>query len=155
LPWGLQIHCWDQSAGAAVTCPGGTTNVLGTFQPTFLYESIWCLLVALALVLADRRFDLALGQIAALYGMLYTFGRGFIEMMRTDAANHILGLRLNVWTSVIVFAGSAFAFWRLGVRSRTADKPGSGALAMDEQGMNEPGTDEPVTGEAHSSQHPD
>jgi prolipoprotein diacylglyceryl transferase len=120
-PWGLQIHCWDQSAGGATTCPGGTTTILGTFQPTFLYESLWCLLVALVLVLADRRLSLAKGQVFALYGMLYTLGRFVIEMMRTDAANHILGLRLNVWTSAAVFAGSAFAFWRLGVRGHAAE----------------------------------
>jgi prolipoprotein diacylglyceryl transferase len=121
LPWGLQIHCWDQAAGVATTCPGGTTNVLGTFQPTFLYESLWCLLVALALVLLDRRYTFARGQVFALYGMLYTLGRGVIETVRIDTANHILGLRLNVWTAAIVFAGSAFAFWRLGVRQRAQD----------------------------------
>ncbi len=114
LPWGLEIHCWDQGAGAAVICPGGTTNILGTFQPTFLYESLWCLLVALALVLVDRRFSLARGQIAALYVVLYTFGRGFIEMLRTDAANYVFGLRLNVWTSAIVFVGAVVAFRRFG-----------------------------------------
>ena len=120
-PWGLQIHCWDQGAGGATACPGGTTTILGTFQPTFLYESLWCALVALALVLVDRRFTLARGQIFALYGMLYTLGRIVIETMRTDTANHILGLRLNVWTSAVVFAGAAFAYWRLGVRGRDAD----------------------------------
>jgi len=123
LPWGLEIHCWDQGAGAAITCPGGTTNILGTFQPTFLYELLWSLLVALTLVLVDRRFSLAKGQIFALYGMLYTVGRGVIEMMRTDTANHVLGLRLNVWTSVIVFAGAAFAYWRFGVRKRASQHP--------------------------------
>ena len=121
LPWGLEIHCWDQGAGQAITCPGSTTNILGTFQPTFLYESLWCLLVALALVLVDRRFTLAKGQVFALYVLLYTVGRGFIEMLRTDAANHVLGLRLNVWTSVIVFAGAAFAYWRLGTRPQAVD----------------------------------
>ena len=121
LPWGLQIHCWDQGAGVASTCPGSTTNILGTFQPTFLYESLWCLLVALALVLLDRRLSLAKGQIFALYGMLYTAGRGVIEMLRTDDANHILGLRLNVWTSMLVFAGAAVAFWRLGRRADGGD----------------------------------
>jgi prolipoprotein diacylglyceryl transferase len=95
LPWGLQIHCWDQSAGAAVTCQGGSTSFLGTFQPTFLYESLWCLVVALVLVLVDRRLSFAKGQIFALYGMLYTVGRGLIEMLRIDEANHVLGLRLN------------------------------------------------------------
>ncbi|HZW45722.1 MAG TPA: prolipoprotein diacylglyceryl transferase [Dermatophilaceae bacterium] len=123
LPWGLEIHCWDQGAGAAITCPNSTTSILGTFQPTFLYESLWCLLVALALVLVDRRFTLAKGQIFALYVILYTFGRGFIEMLRTDEANHVLGLRLNVWTSVIVFAGAAFAYWRLGVRDTRETHP--------------------------------
>jgi prolipoprotein diacylglyceryl transferase len=135
LPWGLTIHCWDQSAGTATTCRGSTTNVLGTFQPTFLYESVWCLLVALALVLIDRRFSLARGQIFALYGMLYTIGRGLIEMLRTDQANYVLGLRLNVWTSMIVFAGSAFAFWRFGVRSQGAGE--------DLSGLDGPATDEP------------
>jgi len=138
LPWGLEIHCWDQGAGVATTCPGGTTNILGTFQPTFLYESLWCLLVTVALLLVDRRFSLARGQLFALYGMLYTLGRGVIEMLRSDQANYVLGLRLNVWTSVVVFAGSALAFWRLGVRS-----PG------------ESSADEPLTGEPHRSQHPD
>lgn len=137
LPWGLEIHCWDQGAGAATTCPGGTTNILGTFQPTFLYESLWCLLVALALVLVDRRFRLARGQVFALYGMLYTVGRGVIEMLRSDEANYVLGLRLNVWTSVIVFVGSALAFWRLGVKA-----------------SRESSADERLA-ETQSSQHPD
>ena len=91
------------------------------------------------------RLRLARGQIFALYGMLYTLGRGVIEMMRTDAANHILGLRLNVWTSALVFAGSAFAFWRLGVRGREA-----GADVGKING--EPGS---TTGHAAPSQHMD
>jgi prolipoprotein diacylglyceryltransferase len=46
--------------------------------------------------------------------MLYTLGRGGIEILRTDTANHILGMRLNVWTSVIVFLGALYGFWRAG-----------------------------------------
>ena len=114
LPWGLQIHEWDQAAGHAVRGADGAAVVLGYYQPTFLYESIWCLIVAGALVLAERRFHLRNGQVFALYLMLYTLGRGVIEMLRTDTANHILGLRLNVWTSVIVFLGALYGFWRAG-----------------------------------------
>jgi prolipoprotein diacylglyceryl transferase len=153
LPWGLQIHCWDQSAGAAVICPGKTTNIEGVFQPTFLYESLWCLLVALALVLVDRRFSLARGQIFALYGMLYTIGRLLIELLRDDHANFVLGLRLNVWTSVIVFAGSAFAFWRFGVSAQDGDRKGNGSAgpatdepAQDEFAPGRPGPNEPAPG---------
>jgi prolipoprotein diacylglyceryl transferase len=117
-PWGLEIHQWDQAAGRAVVDAAGKPVVLGTFQPTFLFESLWCLLLALALVLLDRRVRLAKGQVFALYVMLYTLGRGVIEMLRTDQANHILGLRLNVWTSVIVFLGGLYFFWRTGRASR-------------------------------------
>jgi len=152
LPWGLQIHCWDQSAGVAVICPGKTTNIEGVFQPTFLYESLWCLLVALALVLVDRRFSLARGQIFALYGMLYTIGRLLIEILRDDHANFVLGLRLNVWTSVIVFAGSAFAFWRFGVKAQDDDRKGNGSAgpATDEPAQDEPAQDEPAQDELAS-----
>ncbi len=152
LPWGLQIHCWDQDAGKAITCRGGTTNTLGIFQPTFLYESLWCVLIALALVLVDRRFSLARGQIFALYGMLYTIGRGLIEMLRTDQANYVLGLRLNVWTSVIVFAGSAFAFWRFGARAKGADQQGNGSPGP---ATGEPDAGEPASDKPQPSQHPD
>ncbi len=121
LPWGLQIHQWDQAAGHAVRGADGAAVVLGTFQPTFLYESIWCLVVAATIVWAERRFGLAHGRVFALYVMLYTVGRGVIEMLRTDEANHILGLRLNVWTSVIVFLGALYGFWRAGRRALPGD----------------------------------
>ena len=133
LPWGLEISSANRPAGY---------EQFATFHPTFLYESLWCLIIALVLVLADRRFSFARGQIFALYGMLYTLGRGLIEMLRTDQANYVLGLRLNVWTSVIVFAGSAFAFWRLGVRGNNRDEPGDR-------------TDTPAADLPQSSQHSD
>jgi prolipoprotein diacylglyceryl transferase len=121
LPWGLEIHQWDQAAGHAVRGADGAAVVLGTFQPTFLYESIWCLVVAATIVWAERRFGLAHGRVFALYVMLYTVGRGVIEMLRTDEANHILGLRLNVWTSVLVFIGALYGFWRAGRRALPGD----------------------------------
>ena len=157
LPWGLQVHCWDQAAGKATLCPGGTTDILGIFQPTFLYESLWCLLVALALVLVDRRFSLARGQVFALYGMLYTTGRGAIEMLRTDHANYILGLRLNVWTAVIVFAVSAFAFWRFGRAAQRGGEQvnGSHGPATGDPGADEPEADEGAGDTRQPSQHSD
>jgi phosphatidylglycerol---prolipoprotein diacylglyceryl transferase len=43
--------------------------------------------------------------VMALYVMGYTAGRAWIEALRTDHANHFLGLRLNDWTALIVFLG--------------------------------------------------
>ena len=109
----------------------GHPIVLGTFQPTFLYESLWCLGVAAAVVLVDRRYQLGPGRAFALYVMLYTVGRGWIEYLRVDQATHILGLRLNDWTALIVFlgaltyfvAGRATGARRPGLRRRTPREP--------------------------------
>jgi prolipoprotein diacylglyceryl transferase len=104
LPWGLQIHK-TMVDGVAV---GGPDTTL--YQPTFLYEVIWDLGVALLVWLLDRRYRFGRGRAFALYVMAYTAGRAWIEYLRIDTANHILGLRLNDWTSIIVFIGALIYF---------------------------------------------
>lgn len=119
LPWGLKVHCLDIVTGHATidgTADGGqvchgSSVVAGLFQPTFLYESIWDISLALALIWVDRRWRLGAGQLFAIYVMGYTSGRGWIEALRHDHANHILGLRLNDWTSILVFALGAALFY--------------------------------------------
>ncbi len=102
LPWGLKVYEWDQAAGHAVLGPDGNPVVLGVFHPTFLYEAIFCVLLAWLLVALDRRHDFRRGQIFALYIAGYPIGRGVVEFMRTDDANHILGGRVNSWVSLLV-----------------------------------------------------
>ncbi|HEY9437806.1 MAG TPA: prolipoprotein diacylglyceryl transferase [Streptomyces sp.] len=87
----------------AVKISDGVNRVEGTYHPTFLYESLWCIGVALLVIWADRRFKLGHGRAFALYVAAYCTGRAWIEYMRVDEAHHILGLRLNDWTSMIVF----------------------------------------------------
>ncbi|WP_193315240.1 prolipoprotein diacylglyceryl transferase [Nostocoides sp. F2B08] len=112
LPWGLTIHEWDQSAGRAVRDASGEPVVLGTFHPVFLYEAIWLVLLAAALMLAERRFTLARGQVLGLYVAGYPVGRIVLELMRTDDATIILGQRINVWTSLVVFlVGITIVVW--------------------------------------------
>jgi len=101
LPWAVEIDPAHRESGL---------QRYSTYQPTFLYESIWDLGVAGLVIWADRRFRLGFGRAFALYVMAYTLGRGWIEYLRIDTANHVLGLRLNVWTATIVFfaAGTCF-----------------------------------------------
>ncbi|MGN6598537.1 MAG: prolipoprotein diacylglyceryl transferase [Actinomycetes bacterium] len=97
LPWGLQIDPAHRPPGY---------EQFSTFQPTFLYESLWCIGVAVLVIWADRRFRLGHGRAFALYVAAYTVGRAWIEWLRIDDAHRILGLRLNDWTSLIVFVGA-------------------------------------------------
>jgi len=71
-----------------------------TFHPTFLYEAIWCLLVAVLLIWLTPK--LKAGQGFAIYVALYCVGRFAIESIRIDEANTILGMRVNLWTALVV-----------------------------------------------------
>ena len=121
LPWGLKVYEWDQQAGQAVRDAAGEPVVSGIFQPTFLYEAIFVLLLALLIVVLDRRHSFRPGQVFALYIAGYPVGRFVIELMRTDEANRILGLRVNVWVSILVFALGAFLYVHFGRRRAEPD----------------------------------
>ena len=54
----------------------------------------------------DRRFRIGHGRLFALYVAAYCFGRFWIELMRSDMANHIAGIRINSFVSVFVFIGA-------------------------------------------------
>jgi prolipoprotein diacylglyceryl transferase len=112
LPWGLEVHRMD-AAGRPTLVEGQAVLLPGLYQPTFLYELLWNLGVALMVFLADRRWKFGKGRAFALYVMGYTAGRFWIEMLRTDEATLIGGIRLNVFTSVIVFLGALIYFLRV------------------------------------------
>jgi prolipoprotein diacylglyceryl transferase len=115
LPWGLEVHRMDpNNPGRALLNEDGTAELLpGLYHPTFLYEALWCVGVAVLVWMVDRRLKLGHGRAFALYVMGYTAGRFWIELMRTDPSNEILGQRLNVWTSVLVFLGAVIYFARV------------------------------------------
>jgi len=108
LPWGLRV---DDAVAVQAGYPAGTL-----FHPTFLYELLWNLAGAALLVWADRRFRLGHGRVFWLYVVVYTTGRLWIESLRIDPAHGFLGLRLNVWTSILVGLGALVAFVVVGRR---------------------------------------
>ncbi|MFH9348582.1 prolipoprotein diacylglyceryl transferase [Kitasatospora sp. NPDC017646] len=115
LPWGLEIH---------KTLPDGEV-VSGVYHPTFLYESLWCVGVALLVMWVDRRWKLGHGRAFAVYVAAYTVGRFWIEYLRIDEAHHYLGLRLNDWTSIVVFVGAVAYFVIVGKKRPGREDPAS------------------------------
>ncbi len=134
LPWGLSI---DQAHR-----PPGFYND-ATFHPTFLYESLWCLGVAVLVWQLDRRYRFGRGRAFAIYVMAYCVGRFWIESLRIDGAEgvngpstyaqHFFGLRLNGWTSIVVFLGALIYFLRVrGPQQRvTFDEEGTVRVLAD------------------------
>ena len=120
LPWGLEIDLAHR--------PAGYTQY-ATFQPTFLYESLFCLAAFGILLWVERRFPLRRGQLFALYVVLYTFGRFWFELLRIDPAHHVAGLRINDWVSIGVFLLGIVYFVVLGRRQITAAEADAAAAA--------------------------
>ena len=82
-------------------------NIGGVYyHPTFLYESLWNLLVFCFLLWLRRKKNIPAGTIFLTYFILYSIGRFFIEGLRTDSL--MLGpLRVAQVVSIglIVIAG--------------------------------------------------
>lgn len=114
LPWALEVSA---TKAASAGYPPGTT-----FHPTFLYESLWNLALAGALIAIERRFSLRPGRLFALYVLGYGVGRFWVESLRIDAASELAGLRLNQWMAVGIVVASA-AFLLADRRRRVTDPP--------------------------------
>ena len=119
LPWALEIdpqHRPDRYLDAA------------TFHPTFLYEGLWNLGLMTLLILVDRKRVLRPGSVFWLYVAGYATGRLWVEAMRIDPASLILGVRVNIWTSLIALAVALTIVVVRGKRRPEDDEPGTDAL---------------------------
>ncbi|PZU03173.1 MAG: prolipoprotein diacylglyceryl transferase [Gordonia sp. (in: high G+C Gram-positive bacteria)] len=110
LPWGLKIY--ERSDSSGFTSPNlidgkSTGEVYAIVQPTFLYELLWNLLIVAALIIIDRRFRIGHGRLFALYVAGYCVGRFVIETLRTDPATMLWDIRINLFTSALVFVCAA------------------------------------------------
>lgn len=81
------------------------------YHPTFLYESIWCLLLFLFLIWFSKDKSSFSGQIVCLYGILYSVERFFVESLRTDSLMigflrqaQVISLVIIIFCLVLYFA---------------------------------------------------
>ena len=94
LPWGLEIPSSNPAYPAGF--PDGVT-----FHPTFAYEMLWSLTGVVLLLIIDRRFNMRFGRLFGLYLVIYSTGRAWIEAIRIDPSEIILGLRINIWSAIV------------------------------------------------------
>ena len=146
LPWGLIIYRRVDVHGAQDNINGVSTGAVERIvHPTFLYEMLWNLLVVAVLVAVDRRQRLGHGRLFALYVAGYCLGRFGVELERADHATHVGGIRINTFTSAIVFVlAIAYLVWAPKGRE-TADELGP-ALQESEQAANGANVERPHPG---------
>jgi len=125
LPWALEIDPQYRPADYLADA---------TFHPTFLYESIYLVILLGILLAAERRFRFRKGQAFALYLAMYTFGRTFLELLRIDEGpQNVFGVRVNALVSALICVVSvAWLVW-LGRHGRTYDAPTESAMSDSRQ----------------------
>ena len=124
LPWGMYSEGTEAYLKSMqVTLPAGVTVApAAPVHPTFLYESIWCLVgfAVLASLYKKRRFN---GQIFLGYIIWYGLGRAWIEGLRTDSLYlfhwTLFGQRIRVSQAVslvMVLVCTGILIYRLAVK---------------------------------------
>ena len=138
LPWGLEISPGSRPLGYVR---------FTTFHPTFLYELIFNLALAAALVWLGHHRTIRPPGLFALYVTGYSAFRIFEESLRVDPSEHFLGLRLNFFVAcVLTVTGIIWFGWTQRRRPATGGIAAGPATA--EPSSAEPVTREPATAEA-------
>ncbi|WP_078288118.1 prolipoprotein diacylglyceryl transferase [Mycobacterium sp. D16R24] len=132
MPWGLELFYRRSSDGTVdvLNLNGVSTGeVAQVVHPTFLYELLWNVLVFALLIFIDRRFKIGHGRLFAMYVAAYCVGRFWVELMRVDPATQFGGIRVNSFTSTVVFLG-AIAYILLAPKGREDPAPLGGIPAQ-------------------------
>jgi phosphatidylglycerol---prolipoprotein diacylglyceryl transferase len=117
LPWAVEIDTAHRPAEYLQ---------YETFHPTFLYESLWNLLLTVPIILwLEKRGKLYKGASIAVYFVVYGTGRFLMELLRTDTTFRFLGLSRNGWLSLLAVVGGLVALWWLQRRAEPRTLVGS------------------------------
>lgn len=95
LPWAITVH--DPVKGAIHV------------HPTFLYESIWDILVFVFIMIYDKKFKKSEGELICIYAVLYSVGRFLVEGLRTDSL-YFMGFRTAQIVSVVFIVIGSIMF---------------------------------------------
>jgi phosphatidylglycerol:prolipoprotein diacylglycerol transferase len=105
LPWAIYINPENRVPGYIQ---------YSTFQPLFLYEAIWNLMIMGLLLWMDRRLagKLKDGDIFLTYLVLYPIGRFFLEFLRLDSPRFGTINVNQIFMLIVALVSGFFLFWR-------------------------------------------
>ena len=160
LPWALQVEPQYRPARYAG---------FETFHPTFLYESLYNLLIVAVLIWIGNTKRLRAGSLVLCYAILYATGRFMLELLRTDTTYRLAGLSRNAYVSILVVVVAATVLVLRERRGRAkpaeeeaaADAAGDGEPAADgvaadsAEGETTAGSEEPESGATAGSEEPE
>ena len=112
--WSPKIHDTLAESQALLATKGMTVDPTLPVHPTFLYESVWCLLSFLVLHLIVTRYRKFKGEVFMLYGVLYGAERMVVEGMRTDSlyiANTSIRVSQLLSAIIVVVALAFFTYF--------------------------------------------
>ena len=118
LPWAVEI---SRAARLTSGMPAADMR-FSTFQPSFLYELIFDLALAAALVWLGHHRDIKPQGLFALYVAGYSGYRIFEETIRIDSSAYFLGLRLNFFVAVVMTVGGLAWFAIVQFRGRGMER---------------------------------
>lgn len=115
LPWGMS----GSKIVAGLNGDGFDPSL--PVHPTFLYESIWCLLGVLVLHMISKKCYRFKGQLFSLYLIWYGAGRFFIEGLRTDSL-YLGTMRVSQLVAVVAVFGGVALYLILRARANETRK---------------------------------
>jgi prolipoprotein diacylglyceryl transferase len=141
LPWALEVEPQyrpDRYAG------------FETFHPTFLYESLYNLLIVAVLIWIGRTRRLRAGSLVLCYAILYATGRFLLELLRTDTTYRLAGLSRNAWVSilVVVVAATVLVLRERRGRDQPVEEPAAADAAVEGEPAAEGDAADEAEGEA-------
>lgn len=132
LPWGMSgstITSYLSQHSGELSAYGVTVDPALPVHPTFLYESLWCLLgfAVLHFYAKHRKFD---GELFLFYSMWYGVGRFFIEGLRTDSL--MLGqIRVSQLLAGLIVVAALVVWLRVRSKIRRDPQTSSATLYVD------------------------
>lgn len=107
LPWGMS-GSWISDYANPLAGVGYDPEV--PVHPTFLYESLWCVLGFVLLHIVSRKAYRFRGQLFSMYIMWYGTGRFFIELLRTDSL-YLFTMKVSCLVAALSVLGGLILFF--------------------------------------------